>query len=421
MAYHPLDERSVAAYIRGRPEMAKVFPGGSPLAVREVGDGNLNLVFIVESAGGGGSAVLKQALPYLRVAGDSWPLTRERARFEAAALRQQGSLAPGRVPLVYDYDEEMSALLIEYLGSHEIMRRPLVARTRFPLFVEHISDFLARVLFFTSDLALSGVEKKALQAQFINPHLCKIQEDFVFSNPYMESPENRWNPLLDAEVRAIRADAPLKVAIAEVKESYMTHAQALLHSDLHTGSIMVNASDTRVIDPEFAFFGPMGYDLGALVANLVINCLSHFAHTPDPAERRPFQEYLLETAAGVWESFARKFEGLWIEAASGDLMPRGYWDFPGGAEAFAVFRQKYLRGVFSDLVGNAGCKILRRMMGIVSVWDITSIGDFQRRALPERLAIRIGRRWLLERGRISSIGDLLGIVREEARGSEELS
>ncbi|MBE3064941.1 MAG: S-methyl-5-thioribose kinase, partial [Spirochaetes bacterium] len=158
MAYHPLDERSVAAYIRGRPEMAKVFSDGSPLAVREAGDGNLNLVFVVESASGG-SAVLKQALPYLRVAGDSWPLTRERARFEAAALRQQGSLAPGRVPLVYDFDEEMSALLIEYLGSHEIMRRPLVARRRFPLFVDHISDFLARVLFFTSDLALSGVEK----------------------------------------------------------------------------------------------------------------------------------------------------------------------------------------------------------------------------------------------------------------------
>ena len=85
------------------------------------------------------------------------------------------------------------------------MRKPLVARQRFPNFADHISTFMARTLFFTSDLYLTGLEKKELQAKFINPHLCKIQEDFVFTNPFMESPENNWNPLLDAEVQAVRA------------------------------------------------------------------------------------------------------------------------------------------------------------------------------------------------------------------------
>ena len=99
---------------------------------------------------------------------------------------------------------------------------------------------MARTLFFTSDLYLTGTEKKALQKQFINPDLCKMQEDFVFANPYMDSPENKWNPLIDAEVQAVRRNGPLKLAIAEMKESYMTHAQALIHGDLHTGSIMLN-------------------------------------------------------------------------------------------------------------------------------------------------------------------------------------
>ena len=45
--------------------------------VTEVGDGNLNLVFIV--IGSKGKIVIKQALPYVRVVGDSWPLTLERA------------------------------------------------------------------------------------------------------------------------------------------------------------------------------------------------------------------------------------------------------------------------------------------------------------------------------------------------------
>ena len=100
---------------------------------------------------------------------------------------------------------------------------------------------MARTLFFTSDLYLTGVEKKELQAQFINPQLSKIQEDFVFTNPFMQSPDNQWNPLLDAEVQAVRRNSELKLAVAQLKSGYMTHAQALIHSDLHTGSIMANA------------------------------------------------------------------------------------------------------------------------------------------------------------------------------------
>ena len=55
----------------------------------------------------------------------------------------------------------------------------------------------------------------------------------------------------------------------------------------------------------------------------------------------------------------------------------------------------------------------RVMMGIVSVWDISSIGDLEKRAVAERLAIRIGTRWLLERPRIRSSDDLVGVVIEE--------
>lgn len=42
------------------------------MQVREVGDGNINFVYIVE--GPSGALVLKQGLPYIRIAHD-WPLT----------------------------------------------------------------------------------------------------------------------------------------------------------------------------------------------------------------------------------------------------------------------------------------------------------------------------------------------------------
>ncbi len=420
MAYRALDEKSVVDYVRSCPAMEAVFEKGAQLRAREVGDGNLNLVFIVENAAEPSqSAVLKQALPYLRVAGESWPLTRERMRFETQALLKYNELAPGLVPQVFDSDAEMSLVIMEHLRMHEIMRKPLVARKTFPLFVDHISSFAARVLFFTSDLYLTGLEKKTLMGEFINPHLCKIQEDFVFTNPYMESPENQWNPRIDAEVREVRADAALKLALAEMKAGYMTHAQALIHSDLHTGSIMVNEGDTRVIDPEFAFYGPMGFDLGAILENLVLNHLSHYAHTSDPGMRREYQSYLLDLVRGVWSEFARKFETLWIENNRGELVPDAYWDFPGGDQAFAEYRRRYMADLLHDTAGHGGAKMLRRMMGIVSIWDLTSIEDLDRRAVAERLAIRIGRRWLVERAQISSVEELVGIVLEETRGVEE--
>ncbi|MCH2208382.1 MAG: phosphotransferase [Lentisphaerales bacterium] len=87
----------------------------------------------------------------------------------------------------------------------------------------------------------------------------------------------------------------------------MTHGQDLIHGDLHTGSIMINEQDTRVIDPEFSFIGPMAYDLVALIQNLVPNYLTHFAHTKDTVKRQEYQNYVLQTIADIWHKFSTKF------------------------------------------------------------------------------------------------------------------
>src|ERR1035437_9579372 len=125
MPYQPLNERTVIDYVRSRPTIQSIIPHDVALSVKEVGDGNLNLVFaIATEEGPARSAVLKQALPYLRVAGTSWTLTRERMRFETQALLRYNELAPGLSPQVYDYDEEMSLVIMENLEDCEIMRKP---------------------------------------------------------------------------------------------------------------------------------------------------------------------------------------------------------------------------------------------------------------------------------------------------------
>ena len=71
--YAPLTETSLHALLSGVP-VCRDLLDGDPIDwnIREVGDGNLNLVFIVTSRAGG--VVVKQALPYVRLVGESWPL-----------------------------------------------------------------------------------------------------------------------------------------------------------------------------------------------------------------------------------------------------------------------------------------------------------------------------------------------------------
>src|SRR5581483_3003489 len=126
--------------------------GGEPATweITEVGDGNLNLVFIVKGASGG--IAVKQALPYVRLVGESWPLPLSRAHYEYLALSRQAALAPGLVPALLHHNETLALTVMELLEPHIIMRKGLVAGTRFQRFVEDITTFMARTLFFTSDL-----------------------------------------------------------------------------------------------------------------------------------------------------------------------------------------------------------------------------------------------------------------------------
>ncbi|MEM7142519.1 MAG: S-methyl-5-thioribose kinase [Actinomycetota bacterium] len=403
--YRALDDTTILDYLREQPSVMAVL-GEGDLTAEEMGDGNLNQVFIVR-ASGGGSLIVKQALPYLRVAGDDWPLTRERMRFEIAALHFHNEIAPERVPTVHLADEDMSLVAMDFLAEHEVMRGPLLRGERFPLFSGHISEFLATLHFTTSDMALTGEDKKALQRQFINPALCKIQEDFVYTNPYMESEENEWHEGITDVVMGLRSDWEIKAAIAEIKDTYMTRAQAMLHGDMHTGSIMVTADDTKCIDPEFAFFGPIGYDLGTLFANLAINWAAQPAHGGDASAN---QAEVASIIRDVWNGYAETFDRLWAAGNTGELVPEGYWAFDGGDAAFAEYRARYLRTILQDSAGHAGCEMLRRLMGIVTVPDLETIEDGDARSEAERHVHAVARRWLVDRGSIEDVDQFVAIL-----------
>ncbi|MFO7262929.1 MAG: S-methyl-5-thioribose kinase [Bacillaceae bacterium G1] len=394
--YRPLTEAEAVEYARRIPGL---FPEGAKLSSKEIGDGNLNYVFRITDEGPSGKSVIfKQALPYARVVGESWPLTLERARIESEAMRLEEELCPGSVPKIYHTDADMALTVMEDLSDYVVLRKALIERRRFPHFARHIGTFLARTLFLTSDLALDPQEKKRRVQKFTNPELCRITEDLVFTDPYYDAPTNNFNPLLTDTVREIWQNDALKLEVGKLKEKFLTQAQALLHGDLHTGSIMVTEDDTRVIDAEFAFYGPMGFDVGAVVANFLLNYAAQEVRIEDEAERASYQRYLLDAIAELWNVFEREFRKLWAEEAR-EFFARvpGYVD-------------DYLLRVLQDTAGFAGCKMIRRVIGLAPVADLETIEDAHERAKAERLALEIGQRLILQRENVRRIGDFISLV-----------
>ena len=415
--YLPLNEALIRGFLNRLPAARSRLGGASEnWTVREVGDGNLNLVFIVKGQAAG--VVVKQALPYVRLVGESWPLPLDRAHFEHEALKSQTAVVPHLVPEIYHFDPGQAAIVMELLEPHLILRKGLIRGIRYPRIAADIAEFAAKTLFSTSDLAQPAAAKKQHMAVFcLNTELCKITEDLVFTDPYRIAELNRWTtPHLDGIAAEFRADGELKVAVQELKWIFLSHAEALLHGDLHTGSIMVTPADTRVIDPEFAFYGPIGFDVGAFMANLLLSYFSQDGHASPNDDRTSFRLWILETLEAFWNNFQQQFLLLWRAKPAGDAFPAALFADAAGAEDLEAFRSKTMRRIFKDSVGFAGAKMARRILGLAHVEDLESITDPDRRAACEMSALRMARTLMVERASFSSIRAIRELAESHQRG-----
>ena len=392
--YRPLDVDTLAPYLAEQPALRERL-GGDPSGwqVDEVGDGNLNLVFLVRGPAGG--LCVKQALPYVRLIGESWPLPLDRAFFEHEALVEHGRHAPGLTPDIYRFDPTLMLTVMELLEPHIIMRRGMIQGIRYPRAATDMAEYMARTLFFTSDLGTGAAEKKARVAVFCgNTALCNITEDLIFTEPYMVWDNNRWtSPQLDDIAAAFRADAPLKRAVSRLKCKFMGNAEALIHGDLHTGSIMVTQDDTRVIDPEFAFYGPMGFDIGAFIGNLLLNYFSQDGHATEADDRVAYKAWVLETVETFWQAFVERYGALWAER-TGDAYPAALFAGEDGAASLAQARDTAIAELFTDTIQFGAAKMIRRILGIAHNIDFEWIEDPDRRAACERPALLLGRELL---------------------------
>ena len=366
--------------------------------VREVGDGNLNLVFIV--TGSAGQAVVKQALPYVRLVGESWPLPLKRSFFEYTALIRQEARDPGSVPAVWHFDEAQAIVVMEFLAPHVILRQALIAGRRVTGLGQRLGQFCARTLFRGSDLSMTAAARKADLALFAgNVELCDVTENLVFSDPYFDAPMNRHTPGLEGIVARLRADLSLKVAAQHLKLAFTSRAETMLHGDLHTGSIMVTDTEAKEIDPEFATYGPIGFDVGMLIANFLMAHFSQPGHEATPG---------VET---IWQVFVAEFSHLWRTERRGILYQASLYEDQGHGLAAEQALADLLGRIWADTLGFCGIEMHRRILGLAHNADFERIEDEGRRAACEARALAMGRQLMLGAGALPGIGTVTAMAR----------
>nr|WP_263328232.1 S-methyl-5-thioribose kinase [Neobacillus sp. Marseille-Q6967] len=366
------------------------FNEDTDLTCREIGDGNLNLVFhIVDSIDKKG-LIIKQALPYAKVVGESWPLTVKRAKIEADALKVFGHIVPDYVPKVYYVDDVLALTVMEDLSHLTIARTGFINGETYPQISKHLGEYLAKTLFYTSDYALGPELKKEQVAKFINPELCHITEDLIFTDPYYDADTNEFEETLRPDVETLWQDEELKFHVAVLKKSFLTEAEVLLHGDLHTGSVFADHEETKVIDPEFAFYGPAGFDIGQVFANLLFQVIV----TKDEK-----QELFVNHVQTVWNVFEEQFTQLWQAETKDELSKSG------------SFLNYIISKYFEDAVGFAGCELIRRTIGLAHVADLDGIADDQKRLAAKRKALGLGTALIKQRKGINTFDKFIAVVK----------
>lgn len=382
----------------------------------EMGDGNLNLVFILSNKNSTPSSVkliVKQALPYVRCVGESWPLTLERAFFEYSALTKQKAACPEFVPELYYFSKEHALMVMQYLAPPiQILRKGLIQGVQYPTMAQDLGDFCARTLFRSSGFCLSGSElRKNVEFWSRNIEMCALTEQVVFTEPYVTAENNRWtSPQLDDEKIAIENDLELKVAAASYKVKFVTQTETLIHADLHTGSVMCAPdppNQTFVIDPEFAFYGPAAFDTGACVANLFLAYVSQQGHRPGDK----YDEWILEQIGTFWQHFVTQFLLLWNDPVEHSGFVFCNVVFGSDADAVRACQDKYIQTLLADTLGFAGMKMLRRIVGIAHVEDLESIEDVNVRAQSEKRGLGIAKAFIKSSASFATMDDAIQFAR----------
>ena len=166
---------------------------------------------------------------------------------------------------------------------------------------------------------------------------------------------------------------------------------------------MVNQDESYVIDMEFAYFGPFGFDVGKIIANFFLCATAHVHRSPDDT----YRDWLLEQVPVIWHTFATEFDTLWANSDGGAMTIDGLLSDAD----HDTMRKTFMDALLTETVGFAACSMARRTLGIAGVADIRDIEDVEVRAGLEIANLKLSMMLMDSRQQVASIEEVVDIVK----------
>lgn len=267
-------------------------------ALSKAGEGNMNLVLRAQLSDGR-SVIIKQSRPWV----EKFPAIAapaERANVEALYYDKTAahSAIAACSPRLLQADPASHILLLEdlgdgadlsylYAGDSELSADALHALTAY------LSALHAGFRRNTCDFLIENAEMRALNAEHI------------FNYPFVAHDEfdlDAITPGLTAIAAQVRANKALMARIDALHQRYLRNGNTLVHGDFFPGSFLQTAETVKVIDAEFCFFGDAEFDLGVLLAHLLM------AQQPARVTDGLLASY--DAPAGFSEALCRQYAGV---------------------------------------------------------------------------------------------------------------
>jgi 5-methylthioribose kinase len=156
----------------------------------------------------------------------------------------------------------------------------------------------------------------------------------------------------------------------------------------------------------------MGFDVGAVIGNLLLAYFSQTGHETALGTRNEYREWLLVLVEKFWSGFSSKFLGLWAANPVGDAFTGTLFDSPDERGALEIERHRFVANLFDDSLRFAGAKMIRRILGLAHVEDLESIENRKVRAGCELNSLALARRLVLDASAFRDVNQVSTAARE---------
>lgn len=246
------------------------------------------------------SLILKQSRPYVNKYQDI-PAPLERIEVEYQFYTQiKGANVDHMVPTIMAYAPDQHLLLMEDLGEGRDLTTYYPQRSVPSNDLTDLLEFLRKV------------HQQKVDQYPDNMELRKLNHQHIFVLPFMDKNGFQLDDIqagLQEVSLSYKTDQTLKTEISRLGELYLLQGHTLLHGDYYPGSWLHSAGQLSVIDPEFSFLGFPEFDLGVMVAHLMlITGEESWLATCQSGYGLPLQEKLVRQIAGT--EIMRRLIGL---------------------------------------------------------------------------------------------------------------